>query len=206
MRQKHGRRIPLPHLQRMHIVISFNVIELQKQLSRLPNPGNRIIGVSVPDQRKIGDGIQLIQIRAGHLKEVSNHQIRMPGIQKKGQAVEHIEGVQPRLCDNIPDLGSKRLKALSRIHLTDPYSFRIAQDEFMGRKPDVDHVSPIPLCLCDISFRHIPVILDGIHLPYHVVSHAEHINHLIKTFDSRTCPFMHSLHPPSASCFSESYL
>jgi len=119
VREEHGRRIPLPDLEGMDIQLAIDLIKVEQQLGCLADPGNRRIGGDIADNCKIGDRVQLVEIRAGHFEEIADHQVRMPVLEQIGQAVKDIKGLFTGRLDQMMDLGGKAFEALAGIEQVD---------------------------------------------------------------------------------------
>ena len=119
VREEHRRRIALPDLERMDVEFAVDLVEVQKQLGRFADPGNRRIGGDIADNCKIGDRVQLVEIRAGHFEEIADHQVRMPVLQQVRQAVKDIKGLFAGRLDQMMDLGGKAFEALAGIEQVD---------------------------------------------------------------------------------------
>ncbi len=79
VRQEHGRRMPLPDLERMDKALSLTIMQFQQNLGRFTNPGDGLVGMAVTQQGKVCHGIEPEQVRAGHLEKVGDHVIGDPG-------------------------------------------------------------------------------------------------------------------------------
>ena len=77
--QKHIFRMAVPDLQGPQVYMALRGVDVQKELGRIPDSGYGVKGMAPPYQRKIRHRVQLKEIRARNLKEISHHQIRIPG-------------------------------------------------------------------------------------------------------------------------------
>ena len=82
MRQKHRRRITLPHLEGLDIEIILKIIDVEQELGGLADPRDSLKRMLAAQDRKIGDGVELKKIGAGDHKEIADHHVSCPGGQK----------------------------------------------------------------------------------------------------------------------------
>jgi hypothetical protein len=71
MGQEHLWRITIPYLDGVDMHLVFGVIDVHKDLRRIPNAGHRVVSMLAARQGKVGDRLQLKEKRAGDLEEVS---------------------------------------------------------------------------------------------------------------------------------------
>ena len=137
MRQEHGRRITVPDLQRVYVILAVTVISIYQKLRCLPDTRYGLERMTVPQEGKIGDGLQLVKERARYHEEVAHHKIRRPRRKEFGQAVEHVISAYAFFGYYLVDLGGKGLEPGTGIQfvLFDPV--RIFQQGFMRREPDI---------------------------------------------------------------------
>ncbi len=57
MRQKHGGSIALPDFKRVHAQVPFMAVDIKQNLRRFADAGNRFEGMTVSQNRKIGNSI-----------------------------------------------------------------------------------------------------------------------------------------------------
>ena len=179
MGQEHPLGRPVPHLQRMQIHVFFVGIDIEQQLCGVPDPGHGVEGMPPPDQGKIGHGVQLKQVRAGHPEEVSHHQVGVPYGLKLGKTVKHIKGILPLLGDLPVDRHSEGFKALVRVEPAHLNAAQVPQYRFVLGKADIDHIPAVPDRLPGKGLREHAEFRKLRDLPYHVISQADMIQYLI---------------------------
>ena len=62
----------------MNETILIATINIEKQLGGFADLGDGVIRMSIAQQGKLSDGVQLKQIRTGDLKKIAHHQIGGP--------------------------------------------------------------------------------------------------------------------------------
>ena len=73
----HG--IAVHGFERVDIDRTVACIDVYENLSRIPDAGHRFKGVPASYEREIGNGIELIEVRAGNAEKIAHHLVRMPG-------------------------------------------------------------------------------------------------------------------------------
>jgi hypothetical protein len=66
------------------------------------------------------------------------------------------------------------------------YAADVVEECLMAAKTDIYQISAISLCLLNIRGNHMFVIRNIINLPYHIIPQSKHIDHFVKTVQTRT--------------------
>ena len=117
VRQEHLAMITVFHFQRRQIIAGPGKEHIQKNLHRLPNPRNGIIGMNAVSNRINRGGLRFPDKRTGHPNKIIHHKIRIPGDLQFRETVKQKKRPRTRLLNNLMHAQRKQLKPLRRIHL-----------------------------------------------------------------------------------------
>ena len=185
LRQKHGCGIPVPYLQGVHIsALCFILINIQKQLGGLPDPGNGIKGMFAPDDREISHRIQFKEIRTGYAEKISHHQICPPGRLQIRQTVKYIKRIPSFFCDHLMNRHRKWLKSFFRMKFPDFQTFHRLQKRRICGKPHINQIAPVPDSLFHIRHHKETIAFQIWYLPHDIVSQPNGIQCFIEPRNS----------------------
>ena len=183
MRHEHRLGLSLPHLDRRHKDAVPHRVYVQKELRRLSDLVDRLIGMLPADHGEIGDRIELKEERTGQMEKIAHHKVRRPGDLELRQTVEHIEGVKAFFFYQIVDLHRKILKEMRQV---DGHNFKPlprCQKGLMRRKADIDQIPSVFYGLFDHRLHEEPEFAEIGHLPDDVVSQTNMVKCFIHLRD-----------------------
>ncbi|MHC4991879.1 MAG: hypothetical protein ACYTGC_12955 [Planctomycetota bacterium] len=136
--------------------------------------------VLVPEQGEVGDGLQVVQVRACQHEEVAEHLVGVPVHGKVGQAVEDVERPAAGFTQDIVNGGDEVLEALLRIELVDCGHLAFVEQGGVVGEAEVDELAPRgPGRLAEGPDERL-VLLDGLDLPDDVVADQNAVQHLVQ--------------------------
>ena len=115
-------------------------VYVQQELRRLRDCPRRVRRVAVPQQAEIGDGLEIVEVRAREHEEVGEHLVGVPVDREVGKTVEDIERSPSRLFDHAVDARDEALEAVFRSKLVDLRSEIAWEKRLVLREPEVDRV------------------------------------------------------------------
>jgi len=161
------------------------VVDIQKDLCRLPDPGHGLEGMAPPEDGEIGHRIEFKKVRTSNDKEIANHQVRGPGQKEIGEGIEDIEHIPAFLADDIVHLGGKGFKSRIRIEFIYGHPAGIEQGGMAG-ETHIDDPLVVPQRLLHEGEDKAAVIFDVVHLENDIVAAPEIIEDLVQTLNART--------------------
>lgn len=81
-------------LRGVDVALPAHVMEVDQKLGGVADASDGVEGVAVAQGREERDGVEFVEMGAGHREEVHDHQVGVPGLDQVGQAVEHVEGAE----------------------------------------------------------------------------------------------------------------
>ena len=180
VREEHLLRVAVPHLHRVQVQLLFIGIDVQQQLCGVPDSGDGVEGMPATNQREVGHGVQLKQVRAGHAEEIAHHEVGVPHGLQLGQAVEHIERVPALPGDLLVNGHREGLEALVRVEARDVNAAQIPEHRFMLGKANVNHIPTVGNRLTCEGLRKCAKFLQLRNLPDHVVTETHVVQRFIQ--------------------------
>ena len=138
----------------------------------------------VPQQREIGDSLQVEEIGAGQHEEVGQHLVAVPVDDQVGETVKDVEGAAAALLDDAVNLQQERLEPLFGTESVDMGVRSFRYQRLMTGESKVDDRLGGPQGVFVIGLDDGEVVLDGIHLPDDVVARQDAPENLIESGES----------------------
>jgi hypothetical protein len=156
------------------------VVDIEKQLGGRGDGFRGAGGVLVPEQGEIGDGLQVVQVRARQHEEVAEHLVGVPVDGKVRKAVEDVERAAAGFAEDLVHRRDEVLEPLFRIELVDRGHLAGVEQGGVAGETEVDDLaSGRPGGLAEGRDERL-VFLDGLDLPDDVVADQDAVEHLVK--------------------------
>ena len=177
VRQVHRGRVAGEHLERVHVALPLAREDVDEELRRVPDRVDGLVGVAVAQHREVGDGVELVEVRAGHHEEVAEHEVRVPVGGEVREAVEHVVGAAPGLGDDAVDRGGEALEAERRREPVDLGALARLDERRVAREAEVDEPLARRARPRDERRDERDVLVDRVDLPDDVVAGEEPADH-----------------------------
>ncbi len=181
--EEHRRRVALPDLYRVNAELAMVIIHIEKDLGCLPDAGDRLEGMPVPQDNEIGDRVQLEKVRACNDEKIADHKVGGPGQEQVRQAVEHVKDIAPFLPYDVVDLGGKGLETDVRVELVNDYLPARFDDRGVLGEAHVYDAPPFCKGFLYVGVGESPVIVDIVDLKNDIVAHLQVIECFIEAMD-----------------------
>ena len=185
MEHLHGRRIAMLDLERADVERLVMTVHVQQELRRLRDCARRVGRVAVPQQSEVGDGFEIVEVRAREHEEVAEHLVGVPVGRKVGKTVEEVEGSPSGLFDHAVYVCDEALEAGLRMKLVNLRSEIGREKRLVFCEPEVDQSSLRALRRLAVRRGKGQVVLDRVHLPDDVVAGQNAFQHSVQPVHPR---------------------
>lgn len=108
--------MPVPHLQGMHTELIIHAIDVDQDLRGVADAGNRPTGVTPPHGRDVGNGAQLVEVRAHDLERIRQQLVGGPLPGKHREVVEDVGGLGALLSYDLLNLSTEEIEPGARVN------------------------------------------------------------------------------------------
>ena len=171
----------------MHVQVVLRIENVQEDLRRFPDTGYGPKGMTVPQDGKIGDRIELEEVRAGDQEEVSDHQVRGPGREEIGEAVKDVKSPLAGQRGDFVHLGCESFEPGARIQFVNgDRRVRFQKRPVLG-ETDVNDLLFVRKGPGHKRIDKTRIDFDVVYLPDHIVSDPEPVQEVIQAVHTGTC-------------------
>jgi hypothetical protein len=159
-------------------------VNVQKKLCGLGNGGGGVVGMVIPHDGEISDGLELEQIRAGQHEEVTDHPIAETIKGQVGHGVEHVQPALALLLDLLVNLRDKQLETRFGPEFKDLDAGFFGEKRRVAGKPEIDHFL---LFLFRVRAKGVDerrVVGNGVHLPDNIVAGHDAVEHFVQRWQA----------------------
>ena len=176
-------------------------VDVQQELRGVPDGGHRAVGMAPSQQREVGDGVELAQVRTGDHEEVAQHHVAAPIRGEIGEAVEQVKGAASGARDDAMDLRRECLEADRRVQAVGLHA-RVRRDQLnVALEVEVNELAALPKRFLAIGAYKGQVILDRANLPDQVVAENQPFENAIQSRQSGTGMGFSRRHRTLPPCF-----
>ncbi len=182
----HGAGMTSLHLARTDVESLGVAIDIDENLGGIGDRPGGVEGVNVPEEGEIGQAAMVQDVGADQHEEVAEHSIAGPIHGEIGQAVEEVVGARPGFFDHALEFAYQGLEPLSELNRVDLCSRGIGQQRRMLGEAEVDEAYAGFLGVITVGLHEGQVFLDGVDLPYDVVSRDHAAQDVVEIRKART--------------------
>ena len=166
----HGARMTSLDLSRTDIQGLLMAIDVDEDLGGIDYRPGGVGGMDIPEKGEVGQAAMVQYVRADQHEEVAEHSIAGPIHGEVGQTIEEVVGTWPGFFDDALEFTDQGLEPLSELKRVCFYAWGIRNQRTMLGEAEVDEAyAGLPGALT-VGIHEWPVVLDGVDLPYDIVS------------------------------------
>ena len=154
----------------MDVELAAMVVDVEQDLRGLGHRIDRVAGMMALQQREVGDGLDVEQIRAGQHEEIAEHLVAVPIRREVREKIEEVVPAGAFASDDVMDLGDQGLEPVFRAEHVHRDAWSRLHQRRVPRKAEVGQ----PMAACH-RVRHVrpdkrDVVVDRRHAPHDVVA------------------------------------
>ena len=155
-------------------------VNVDDNLRRLHDRAAGVGGMPASQQTEVGDGLHVVEVRAGEHEEVAQHLIAVPVDSQIRQGVEDVVRAVAGTLDGAVNLRDEALEATLGVHRVGLNLGAGVDQRRMVCETEVDEPAPLRSRGRDVGVHEEGVILDRLDLPHQVVTGDQPTQHAVQ--------------------------
>ncbi len=145
-------------------------IDVDEDLGGIGDRPRGVEGMDIPEEGEVSQAAMVQYVRADQHEEVAEHSIAGPIHSEVRQTIEEVVGAWPGFFDDALELTYQGLEPLSELKRVGFYTWEIRSQWTMLGETEVDEAYAGSLGEITVGLHEWQVFLDGVDLPYDIVS------------------------------------
>ena len=172
--------MPLLNFDRVQVELALVTVHIQQHLGGFADGPRRVHRVVILQHSEVGNGLHIVEVRAGEPEKVAQHAIAVPVHREIGETVEQVVPAAPHPLDGPVNTGDEALETLLGVQLVDFGPGVLGQEGFVPRESKVNQALTRVRRRPSIGFHERPVVADRIDLPDHVIPRNQPVKDLVQ--------------------------